>query len=558
MANAFEIFFTTTPTQITAHLNSSTSEAVTLLQTKVPSCSVHFKFEYVTSLDIIKTFKSLNIKKTNDLWGISVKLITNIIDAISPYLAFIFNTCVDSGSFPDLMKYSKLIPLFKSGNKSDPSNYRPISILPSLSKIFEKIILCQLLAHFNFNKIFHTEQYGFTKGRSTSDAGVALLKHIYDAWENSQNAIGVFCDLSKAFDCVVHDTLLHKLNYYGIKGTDLALIASYLRNRIQQVAINGTKSSGSVLQMGVPQGSILGPFLFLIYINDLPFYVKGICDIVLFADDTSLIFKVDRKNGKYDDVNNALSLVQNWFNSNNLVLNAKKTKCIEFSLPNVSKHNYNITLNNEILNITDSTVFLGITLDSKLQWKTHLSSLAGRLSSAVYAVRKIRQLTDIDTARLVYFSYFHSVMSYGILLWGNATDIETIFILQKRAIRSIYNLGARDSLRELFKKIDILTVASQYVYVNIMYIYQNSNRFAKNIDKNGINTRNKNKLVTPSFRLHKVNMSFLGLGIRIYNKIPQKILQLPLSKFKTYVKKTLINKAYYTVKDYMNDVNAWT
>ncbi|MBF2449424.1 hypothetical protein IA800_13795, partial [Listeria seeligeri] len=275
-------------------------------------------------------------------------------------------------------------------------------------------------------------------------------------------------------------------------------------------------------------------------VNDLPFYVKGICDIVLFADDTSLIFKVDRKNGKHDDVNNALSLVQNWFNSNNLVLNAKKTKCIEFSLPNVSKHIYNITLNNEVLNITDSTVFLGITLDSKLQWKTHLSSLAGRLSSAVYAVRKIKQLTDIDTARLVYFSYFHSVMSYGILLWGNATDIETIFILQKRAIRSIYNLGARDSLREFFKKIDILTVASQYVYVNIMYIYQNSNRFAKNIDKNGINTRNKNKLVAPSFRLHKVNMSFLGLGIRIYNKIPQKILQLPLSKFKTYVKKTLI------------------
>ena len=182
-------------------------------------------------------------------------------------------------------------------------------------------------------------------------------------------------------------------------------------------------------------------------------------------------------------------------------------------------------------------MFLGITLDSKLQWKTHLSSLAGRLSSAVYAVRKIKQLTDIDTARLVYFSYFHSVMSYGILLWGNATDIETIFILQKRAIRSIYNLGARDFLREFFKKIDILTVASQYVYVNIMYIYQNSNRFAKNIDKNGINTRNKNKLVTPSFRLHKVNMSFLGLGIRIYNKIPQNILQLPLSKFKTYVKK---------------------
>ena len=162
--------------------------------------------------------------------------------------------------------------------------------------------------------------------------------------------------------------------------------------------------------------------------------------MVLFADDTSLIFNVNRRAQHLDDVNNAMLKVHNWFTINNLVLNEKKTKCIRFALPNVRSSACNVILNRDILEFVEKTVFLGITLDSKLQCGPHLTSLAGRLSSAAYAVRKIRQLTDVDTARLVYFSYFHSIMSYGILLWGRAADIDSIFILQKRAVRAIYNL----------------------------------------------------------------------------------------------------------------------
>ena len=235
--------------------------------------------------------------------------------------------------------------------------------------------------YFNVNSLRHSEQYGFTRGRSTTDAGVALLKHILNAWENSQNAIGVFCDLSKAFDCVQHDTLLRKLRYYGVQNGALNVIESYLNHRLQCVDINGVKSSGLPVQLGVPQGSILGPFLFLVYINDLPFHLKNICDVVLFADDTSLIFKVDRNRQQFDDVNNALSLVTHWFTANNLVLNAKKTKCVKFTLPNVKHLGPNIILNNEVLETVKSTVFLGITVDAKLQCGSHISSLAVRLRS---------------------------------------------------------------------------------------------------------------------------------------------------------------------------------
>ena len=295
VATEFERFFTSIPVETTKYLPSSPVIAESLLKSTVTECPCIFpKFTYVTPSCIVKAFKSLNKKKTEDLWGFSVSLLSSIMDSVAFYLAVIFNKCVDEGVFPDLMKYSKIIPLYKSGSKSDVSNFRPISVLPAFSKIFEKLILKQLLSHFNENNLFHECQFGFTKGRSTTDAGVNLIRYIYKAWEDSQDAIGIFCDLSKAFDCVDHQTLVSKLNHYGIKDKALCLISSYLNNRTQRVAINSTTSSGCPVSMGVPQGSILGPFLFLVYINDLPHFVRGLLDMVLFADDTSFIFKVCR------------------------------------------------------------------------------------------------------------------------------------------------------------------------------------------------------------------------------------------------------------------------
>ena len=255
-------------------------------------------------------------------------------------------------------------------------------------------------------------------GRSTTDAGVELVQHIFEAWEDSRDAMGVFCALSKAFDCVHHDTLLGKLRYYGTTGRALDLLNSYLSNRVQRVDTNGSRSSGSTVSMGVPQGSILGPFLFLVYINDLPNLVKHKHEIVLFADDTSLLFRVSRQESIYDDVNNAISQVVEWFTANNLLLNEKKTKCVKFVLPKVKAVPARIMMKNYILDFVDSAVFLGITLDAKLQWGPHIGELAKRLGSAAYAVKKVRQLSDVNTARLVYFGCFHSLMTYGILLWA--------------------------------------------------------------------------------------------------------------------------------------------
>ncbi|CAF4944024.1 unnamed protein product [Pieris macdunnoughi] len=512
IAIVFDKYFSDIPISTTKSLQSSPALAESLLKDNVNECKVSFSFRPIGADDIVRIFRTIDIKNTTDLWGISVKIISSIIDVIAPHLAIIFNNCIKSGEFPDLMKHSKVIPLFKAGSMSDPSNFRPISVLPTCSKIFEKIILNQLVSHFNVNKLLHNNQFGFTKGRSTADAGVELYRYIVKAWEESHDALGVFCDLSKAFDCVQHETLIGKLRHYGIKNTALNLLTSYLHGRTQKVEVNGKRSSGSAVDMGVPQGSILGPFLFLVYINDLPFMVERKHQKVLFADDTSLIFKIKRQITNFDDVNNALSSIVHWFSMNNLLLNAKKTKCIKFCAKNARVTDTRPIINGEELNLDDTTVFLGITMDSKLQWSPHINGLAKRLSSAAYAVTKIRSLTDVDTARLVYFSYFHSLMTYGLLLWGHAADVETIFILQKRAIRAIYNLKCRESLRDKFKEINILTFPSQYIYENIMYVYKNSDKFTRIEHTHNVNTRNKRRLQFPRTRLSKVSNSFLGKG----------------------------------------------
>ena len=332
VANTLENFFTNIPIEITKSLASSSTLAESLLKENFCKEVPNFKFKYICNNTIKKAFQSLKIKNTEDLWGISVRVIADIIDTIAPVLTGIFNQCLDDGIFPDLMKHSKVIPIFKSGCKSNPSNYRPISVLPALSKIFEKILLDQMLTHFDINGVLHGRQFGFTKGRSTTDAGVQLVTHILESWESSQDAIGVFCDLSKAFDCVDHNTLIHKLNHYGIRGLSADLVLSYLSQRQQKVCVNGVISEGSLVKMGVPQGSILGPFLFLAYINDLPYIMSKISDIILFADDTSLIFKISRKDREVLHINDSLSVLSKWFAANNLLLNANKTKCLKFTI----------------------------------------------------------------------------------------------------------------------------------------------------------------------------------------------------------------------------------
>ena len=492
-----------------------------------------------TNDEILKLISLLKLTKTN-INTIPVAIFKRIGIFIICPLVKLIGLSFMSGKFPDILKIARVTPIFKSGAHNLPSNYRPIVSLPFISKILERCIFNRMISFSNKFSLLSNNQFGFRKHLSTSDALYQLSENIYDSLNRRNHHSSVLIDLKKAFDTVNHQVLINKMFYYGFRGIVNNLLKSYLENRVQYVQMSVNKSTTKCITIGVPQGSILGPLLFLFYVNDLP-KLSSNSKMTLFADDT--IISVSKPN--YEELVSCLSrelfLIKSWTNSNRLSINVTKTQAIKFSnIPmTINGNEPRISIDGSFLDLVTSCRYLGVELDNKLTFAGHIKTITSKIAKSTGIFYRIKNLLPLKARIDFYYSFVYPYLSYCILVWGGTypTNLQNLIIQQKKFIRLLNDSPYGCHTSPIFHKLGILKFDDVYKYHMGMYMYVNHGKYSCMHD---MNTRNS-KLAVPKFhRLTQTQHAISFKGPHIWNSIPGEIQNLKtIKKFK--LKDHLIN-----------------
>ena len=535
ISNAFHDYFSTVATKLEEDMPPG--DGLPPQITPVPQSMFLFPATADECNKVISNLKTSNAGSNN----MSVPILKNVKHILASPIAYLINDSFQSGIFPDSLKIACITPIFKQGDCSLLSNYRPISVLPILSKIFEKCIANRLTKWMSKHAIISPKQFGFQKGKSTIDALSSLTDYIYNSINSKHHLISIFIDLRKAFDTVQHSLLLDKLYLMGVRGLSLSLIRSYLRDRRQCVRVGTTISDYKTINIGVPQGSILGPILFLIYVNDLP-NVSQLLSTVLFADDTSLSLSAPQFDNLIAMVTGELEKMRMYMLRNRLSLNLDKTFAVVFSNRHFDVNNLNnLKIGDCNLNVLNECKYLGLTIDSKLRFNSHINNIASKVSKTVGIMYKLKHSVPDYVLLNMYYCMIYPYFIYANLIWGGTHDtyLKDLFLLQKKIVRIITNSEFLAHTGPLFAKLEMLKVSDIHRYLISIHAFKSLDSYS--IHQHSYFTRNRNNLV-PTFQRISLTQNSLSYKLPSYwNNLPSHVKNCSsLSSFKKGLKLHLI------------------
>lgn len=434
--------------------------------------------------EIVEIINKIKNKYCSGDDGIPVNIMKYCADEIKGVISHIVNNSLKFGIFPKNLKLALIKPIYKKGDDTCFESYRPISILSSFSKIFEHVMCERLLTFMKECNLFNDSQHGYLEGRSVQTALYQFTERVIGLLEEDKLGLGLFVDLASAYDCLFRPFLLIKLEKLGIRGSAKDWIASYLSERSQRVSIvkNGKDVKSDIIESnyGVPQGSVIGPILFIIFIIDICDVIEDILKLLTsFVDDTNLMIG----GNDFDDIKaKTLSIyneLKSWFTKNKLLMNENKTSAVLFSTSRSQKMRENVLdLKGCNVKIEESIKFLGVYLDGFLKWSYHIDYLSGKLCRVGFGIRTLSRYLSLNNLKTVYFANFECLLRYGIIFWGSSSEVNKLFVLQKRVMRYIFKMTSIQSCRGLFKRNKMLTIFGIYVLECLLFFFKNKDIFS--------------------------------------------------------------------------------
>ena len=497
----------------------------------------------MTITEVYQALCHLKQSGTRGLDGIDGKILKLSAPVIAETLTYVYNLCIDKSLFPIQLKQARVIPIFKSGDPSQPSNYRPISILPALSKPLEKHINKHLSKHLETYDLLHINQSGFRQNHSCQTALINLV----DQWLHNINedkfSGALFVDFAKAFDVIDHDLLYRKLLLYGVSDQCHQLITSFLTNRNQVVCIDRSKSIMQEIKYGVPQGSVLGPILFSIYVNDLPLHIPDLCE--LFCDDTTIHTSHHDLPSVFKSLQNCIDKLTKWSHFNHMSLNPHKTKLMVITTrqkrQNITTELPTLCIAEEPVEIVDSHRVLGVMIDNNLSWHSHVNYMCKTLSKKIYQLCRIKHFLSPHARRLFFHAHILSCISYCSTLFDSASENTTkpLVRIYKRAVKAVL-LKSSSLTTSDYEDLDILplkltfaknkAILMQKIALGTVPLALQS-KFQRCIRQHG-------KLQVPIPRLDLFKSSLHYSGSILWNALPQTVKSSnSISVFKTRLKR---------------------